>query len=156
MGTIKAKGGALRRRQLDRLFAQLAGIRAIPLPRHGWIVEVRNILGMNTRQLAHRMNVSQPSITGLERSERQGTITLTSLRKAAEALNCRLVYAFVPEESFERIVREQARMVACRMLNHIEHTMALEDQAIEAHRQEDAIAEFADDLVRSLGRELWD
>ncbi|MGH2347117.1 MAG: mobile mystery protein A [Chloroflexota bacterium] len=156
MSTIKAKGGALRRRQLDRLFAQLGSPRMIPLPRRGWIAEARNVLGMSTRQLAQRMHVSQPSLTGLERSEQRGTISLNSLRKAAQALNCRLVYAFVPDESFERLVREQAHTVARRMLNNVEHTMALEDQAIEARRQEEAIAEFADDLVRSLSRELWD
>jgi predicted DNA-binding mobile mystery protein A len=155
MSATRAKSDALRRRQLDRLFAQLSGLRTLSPPRRGWIAEVRNVLGMSTRQLAQRMSVSQPSITGLERSERQGAVSLNSLQKAAEALNCRLVYAFVPEESFEHIVREQARTVARRMLDNVEHTMALEDQAGESGRQEEAIAELADDLVRSLSRELW-
>ena len=56
---------------------------------------------MTTRELAARMHVSQPAVTQLERSEITGRAQLGSLRKAAAALDCDLVYALVPRTPLE-------------------------------------------------------
>jgi predicted DNA-binding mobile mystery protein A len=111
---------------------------------------------MSTRQLAHRLSVAQPSVSDLESSERRGTISLNSLGRAAKALDCEFVYAFIPRESFERIVSDQARVVAGRIVGRVEHTMILEDQGTGATEREEATAELASELVRTLGRELWE
>ena len=42
------------------------------------------------------MGVTQPTVQRLELSEAEGAIQLKSLRRAAEALDCDLVYALVP------------------------------------------------------------
>src|SRR5262249_29054001 len=54
----------------------------------------------STTQLARRLAVKQSGISMLERSERQETIKLKTLRKAAEAMECNLIYALVPKASF--------------------------------------------------------
>ena len=57
-----------------------------------------------------------------------GGIRLASLRRAAEALDCTLVYAFIPNESLEGTVRRQAQSVMDRRMARVRQTMVLEDQ----------------------------
>lgn len=57
-------------------------------------------------------------------------ITLKSLRTCADALDCDLVYVFVPRgESVEATIATRARAAASRTVRRVEHSMALEDQA---------------------------
>ncbi len=74
----------------------------------------------------------------------------------AAALGCRVVYAFVPDESFERIIERQAQLVAERIIHEVDHTMALEDQRAGSIEREEQIRELAAELIRTLPRELWD
>ena len=55
---------------------------------------------MSTRQLAERVGVDQSNITRLEEREPSGHITLERLARVAKAMNCRLVYAIVPDDRF--------------------------------------------------------
>ncbi len=74
--------------------------------------------------------MSQPRIVELEQSEVSDTITLNTLQRAAEALGCRLVYALVPERPLAEIVQSAPAYCRDRQLAAIEHTMRLEDQAV--------------------------
>ena len=69
---------------------------------------------MSTAQLAKRLGVRQPSIVDLERSEEKGSIELATLRRVAEALDCSLVYAFVPNQPLEMTIRARARALLRR------------------------------------------
>jgi predicted DNA-binding mobile mystery protein A len=64
----------------------------------------------------------------LEKSEAIGTISLQTLRRAAEALECTLVYALVPKTSLEDAVTKRARKIALHDLKRVAHTMKLEAQ----------------------------
>jgi len=77
-------------------------------PPHGWIREIREALGMSTRQLARLAKMNVSTVSNLEHSERRGTVKLASLRKLAKALHCELVYALVPSKTLERILRDRA------------------------------------------------
>jgi predicted DNA-binding mobile mystery protein A len=67
----------------------------------------------------------------LEKAEAEDRITLKSLRAAANALGCDLVYALVPKgETLGGLVEERARAQAKRQVLSVEHSMALEDQAV--------------------------
>ncbi len=104
-------------------------------------------------QLAKRAGVSQPSVAWLEQSEAQGTIQIDTLRRIAEALDCKLVYVLVPNKSLEQTVRDRARLYARRRLEPIEHSMALEDQHVPRKNTEALI----DEIVRETNpRRLWD
>ena len=93
----------------------------------------------------------------MEKAEAAGTVSLASLRRTADAMGCTLVYAFVPKEgSLETLVRAQAERVATRVVERVEHTMALEAQAPGDTQKQQQIAEIADDLFRTLSRDLWD
>jgi len=146
----------LRREQFDRSLAQLPGLSHLAQPKRGWIREVREILGLSARQLATRMGVSQPTVAKMEQAEAKGVITLASLKRAAEAMECHLVYTFVPRTSFEEILQVRASEAATRLLDRVGHTMSLEAQEPDGKFHARRERELADELVRTLSRELWE
>jgi predicted DNA-binding mobile mystery protein A len=108
---------------------------------------------MSTAQLAKRLGIRQPSLVALEQSEAKGTIELATLRRVAEALDCTLVYALVPNEPLETTLRDRARAFARRRRAPVEHSMLLEDQKVTA---QDAEARL-DEIVRETNPRLfWD
>jgi predicted DNA-binding mobile mystery protein A len=111
---------------------------------------------MSLRQLAKRMGLTTASAAGLEEREMSSSITLRSLSRAAEALNCRLVYALVPHESLEAVVRRQAELAADRILSRVNATMALEDQSSDSETRNQQREDLVDELVRTTPRDLWD
>lgn len=122
-------------------------------PVRGWIRAIREGLGMSSEQLAKRLGIRQPSVIALEQSEAKGTIELATLRRAAAALDCTLVYALVPNKPLETMVRDRARAVAKRRRQPIEHSMMLEDQAVSAEESEAQLDAF----IREMNpRRLWD
>ncbi|MDZ4832732.1 MAG: mobile mystery protein A [Candidatus Melainabacteria bacterium] len=142
----------LRRRQLDQTMKHLEPIEAPP---RGYIHEIRGALEMSSYQLAARLGVRQSTVIDMENSERNGTITLRSLERAAEALGCRLMYALVPEHSFEQTVKEQARRRAQEISETVFKTMALEQQATTEADRNELIEELAADILRKGKRDLW-
>jgi predicted DNA-binding mobile mystery protein A len=142
------------RKALDAKFAEGSLQAVADRPTRGWIRAIRDALGMNTRQLAARMGLSQPAITQLEQSEMSDRIQLDSLRRAADVLGCDLVYVLVPRTSLDETVRHRARGLALRDLVSIDRTMRLEDQALAATELERRVDDYADRLL-ALGR-LWD
>lgn len=108
---------------------------------------------MSTAQLAKRLGIRQPSLVALEQSEAKGTIELATLRRVAEALDCTLVYAIVPNKPLETTLRDRARAFARRRRAPVEHSMLLEDQKVTA---QDAEARL-DEIVRETNPRLfWD
>ncbi len=108
---------------------------------------------MSTAQLAGRLKVKQPSIVAIEQSEAKGTIEFATLRRVAEALDCTLVYALVPNRPLEETVRERARLFARSRRSPVEHSMALEDQKAERNDTEALI----DEIVRETNpRKFWE
>ena len=142
----------LRRRQLDR---GLADLSLPPKPSKGWIVEVRNILGMSAAQLGHRLGIRQSTVAKLEQSERDGTITLNSLGRLAGSMNCRLVYAIVPETTYSQILDSQAKLRAEKVIGIVQAWMALEGQSNTADVLESEVEVLSGELVRTLSREIW-
>lgn len=143
------------RKNLDRRLVPLRGDPLI-VPPSGWIKAIREALGLTAEQLARRMGVVQSRVSALEKAERAGTPSLKTLRQAAEAMNCTLVYAIVPTTTLDDILREQATKKADVELARHHHTMRLENQAMD---KSDLAAErerlVADMLAGSL-RRVWD
>jgi len=141
------------RARLDERFAAIGPAARFTPPARGWVRAIRQALGMTGYQLANRMGVKQPSINALERSEAKGSIELATLRRAAAALDCELVYALVPNRSLESKVHERARDFVLRRLEPVEHSMLLEDQEVASMDAEGRIDEIARETAPRL---LWD
>ncbi len=99
---------ALARKHLERRLSPLREIMLVRSKR-GWLRAMRDALGMTTRQLALRMGKAQSTIAKLEKSEARETASLASLREAAEAMGCELVYAIVPKVPIDDILRARCR-----------------------------------------------
>ncbi len=147
----------LRKSQLSRRLSALLGLANIGVPGGGWIRATREALGMSGRQLARRMGVSPPTLAQFEAGEAAGSITLRTLTRAAEALDCNLVYAFLPRKgSLDAAIQGQAERRARTLVERVSHSMALEDQGVDESFTEDQIDRLAADLVRDARRDLWE
>ncbi|MBI5141948.1 MAG: mobile mystery protein A [Nitrospirae bacterium] len=141
--------------QLGQTLSRLSGLQSIPAPPKGWIRAVREALGMSGVQFAARLGVSPPRITVLERDECSGSLTIKTMRQAAEALDCVFVYAIVPRASLDETVKNQAEKVARVRLARASHTMMLENQHLPGDELQRAIDDAADELARTMPKELW-
>jgi predicted DNA-binding mobile mystery protein A len=143
----------LARRRLDERFAQVKPLAGLPRPHRGWIRAIRDALGMTSNEMAHRMGVIQQNIVQVETNEVNDRIQLGTLRQAANALNCDLVYVLLPRTSLEDAVNTQARRKAERILGPVAHHSRLEDQSLTAQQTQLQVDELADKLVDRRG--LW-
>lgn len=146
---------ALARKQLERRLAPLRAMHLATPPR-GWTKAIRESLGMTARQLASRMNTVPSRIAAIEQAEVRGATTLETLRKVAAAMNCTLVYALVPIEPLDDIVRARAVEKAQSNLARLDHTMRLENQALlktdlDAERQR-----MVEQILSGRLQGLWD
>lgn len=141
------------RRSIDERLSGLKPEGRFTPPPRGWIRAIRNALGMTGLQLARRLDVRPQTVDALERSEAAGSIQLATLRRAAEALDCTLVYALVPNSSLEEAVSARARRIALRDLERVAHTMTLEAQETGDTDREERLRRH----IAALGdRRLWD
>ncbi len=145
----------LARKHLERRLSPLreAGIVAPP---RGWLRAIREALGMTTAQLAKRLGVTQPRIIALEKGEVQDSVTIRSMREAAEAMGCTFVYAVVPTRPLDDMLRDRAARHADLQLRRTNHTMALENQALEAGSLADERERLIAELLAGSPRRLWD
>jgi predicted DNA-binding mobile mystery protein A len=149
----RSKLAARSRSQLHERLRKFGPARLYAAPVRGWIKAIRQALGMSTAQLAQRLKIKQPSLVALEQSEAKGTIELATLRRAAAALDCTLVYALVPNKPLEKMVRDRARLFTRNRRRRVEHTMLLEDQAVKAKNTEAVL----DEVMRETNPRLfWD
>jgi predicted DNA-binding mobile mystery protein A len=63
-----------------------------------WVRAVRQAVGMPALEFARRMGVQEREVYRMERAEEESRIELGSLRRAAEALDCELIYALTPRK----------------------------------------------------------
>ena len=132
------------RELLDSHFNEWQQLRGHARPPRGWIRAVREALGMSAAAVAARLGTTAGAVTRLEQSEAADRIRLDTLRRAADALGCDLVYLLVPRRPLTAVVRERARELAHRQVAAIEQTMRLEDQATCA------TSEMEDQLTEQL------
>ena len=64
----------------------------------GWLRTVRHAVGIPVAEMARRMRVGGSEVYRMEYAEGRGVIELQTLRRAAEALGCDLVYGLSPRE----------------------------------------------------------
>lgn len=150
------KSAALQRLQLADAVAGFSSSSLSSPPGGGWVRAIRETLGMTQVQLAARLGISRQSLQGLERAEANRRITLDSLDRLAKAMDCRLVYALVPERgSLEDVRARRAREVADELLKSTEHSMKLESQGVSARDSKRQHKLLVDSLLRGSPRKLW-
>jgi predicted DNA-binding mobile mystery protein A len=154
---MKLQNNKLIIRQLDRKLQPVQPLKTLVQPSEGWIKLIRKTLNMSLRQLGNKLSITPPSVRDIELREQEGTVTLKTLREAADALDMKLVYAFVPKDtSLEKMIERKAHDMAVGIVQRTSLTMKLEDQENSQERLQQAVNELTEQLQRELPKSLWD
>lgn len=143
--------------QLNKKLLSFASLRQVAMPPNGWIKAIRTALGMSMQQLGNKLSVTKQSIQDIEKREKDGSITLKSLRELGRVLDMELVYGFVPKDgSLDALVEKKALELASKIVLRTSNTMKLEAQENSKERIEKAIQERAEEIKNKMPKILWD
>lgn len=144
-------------KQMDELIQSLVSGKQNARTSAGWIQSARLALGMSLRQLAERLGVSVSALTNFEKREQTDSVSLATLKKAANAMDMELVYYFKPKDgSIKDAVEKQARKKAQEILNQSNQTMKLEDQETNSSSQKLELERLTKDIMSKMPQNLWD
>jgi predicted DNA-binding mobile mystery protein A len=125
-------------------------------PPDGWLKIIRRALGMRTNQLAKRLKVSQPSVVHAEEREAAGTISLQTLRRFANELDCEVVYFLIPRSSLLQSVERRAEMVARAEASAVANSLGLEWQVVPPLAVAEQIDRQKEELIAERPSRLWE
>lgn len=148
---------SLQLQQLNSKMLGFASLKQVAMPPTGWIKAIRTAIGMSMQQLGNKLNVSKQGIMDIEKREKDGSITIKSLREIARAMDMQLVYGFVPNDgSLDALIEKRATELATQIVMRTANNMKLEDQANSKKRIETAIRERAAAIKNEMPKILWD
>jgi predicted DNA-binding mobile mystery protein A len=148
---------SLQLQQLNSKMLGFASLKQVAMPPTGWIKAIRTAIGMSMQQLGNKLNVSKQGVMDIEKREKDGSITIKSLREIARAMDMQLVYGFVPNDgSLDALIEKRATELATQIVMRTANTMKLEDQANSKKRIEAAIRERATAIQNEMPKILWD
>jgi predicted DNA-binding mobile mystery protein A len=143
------KNKKLIREQLGAKLSLFSALLEVQAPQKGWIRAIRDGLGMSAKQLADRTGMAQQRVAVVEKGEFSGAVTLKTMRRIAEGLDCVFVYGFVPKTDLETTLRKQAEQVAAKRLSQASQTMGLENQSLSEQENRKAFAETVEKLIEN-------
>ena len=147
----------LQLQQLNNKMAAFASLQQIAMPPTGWVKAIRLALGMSMQQLGNKLSITKQSVQDIEKREKDGSITLMSLREAGKALDMKLVYGFVPNDgTLDALIERKAKELAVQIVMRTSNTMKLEDQENTRQRIEQAIQEKTESIKSEMPKILWD
>ena len=153
---MQKKQKKLVQEQLDETLKQFSSLAAVNRPLKGWIRAIRDALGMNNRQLAQRLGVSNSRIPRIEQDEITGGLTLKTMNRVADELDCIFVYGFVPRTSLRETIRNQAESLAKKRFKKLMHTMELEDQGLSSNENKKVLDSLVEEIINSSSATLWE
>lgn len=149
----KYKDQKLIRRQVSKKLEEIRVVSEKVIGIKSWSKYVREALGMSVSQLAKRLGLRQSSVSELEKREIEGRVSLNKLREMANAMECDLVYSFVPRKPIEQIVFDQAKQKSLKSIELSDTHMVLEDQKVSTDLEK-RLEDLIEDKIYS--KYLWD
>lgn len=151
------KNKSLQFQQLNNKMLGFGVLKQVAIPPTGWVKAIRAAFGMSMQQLGNKLEVSKQAILEIEKREKNGSITLKSLKEIAQVMDMQLVYGLVPNDgSLDVLIEKRATELATKIVLRTYHTMKLEDQGISKQRIEKAIKERAEEIKKEMPKILWD
>ena len=146
--------------QLQHLNSKLQAyknLKQVAMPPTGWIKAIRLALGISAQQLGNKLSITRQGVQDMERREKDGSVTIKSLREVAKVLDMQLVYGFVTDDdSLDAMIDRRAKKLATEIVRRTSVSMNLEDQENNRERIEKAIEERAEAIKREMPKTLWD
>jgi predicted DNA-binding mobile mystery protein A len=124
-------------------------------PPEGWLKSVRKALGMSGKELAIRLGVTKSRVSRAEQDETTGSVTLKTMQNMAEAMDCRFVYAVIPKQEVEKMIREQALAKARRQVQKVSVQMALEAQSLSEMQLALETERLAVEMMEKMPTNFW-
>lgn len=148
---------SLHLQQLNSKMLVFSSLVKTAAPPTGWIKAIRTALGMSMQQLANKLAVSKQGVQDIEKREKDGSVTIKSLREVARSMDMQLVYGFVPNDgSLDALIEKRATELATQIVMRTATTMKLEGQANSDKRLKAAIKERAAVITNEMPKMLWD
>ncbi len=148
---------SLQFQQLNNKMLEFTILKQVAIPPTGWIKAIRTSIGMSMQQLGKKLSISKQGVLDIERREKDGSITIKSLKEIGRVLDMKLVYGFVPNDgSLEALIEKRATELAKDIVMRASNTMKLEDQGNSNERIAKAIKERTEDIINEMPKVLWD
>jgi predicted DNA-binding mobile mystery protein A len=122
--------------QINRRLESLRAVKETASVRDGWIHYMRTALGLTLSELGKLVSLSTATVAQAERREVDGQVNLSTLKKMAEAMDCDLVYAFVPKKEMKTLIHDKAFAKARKILGLADLHMKLENQKVTGDEKE--------------------
>ena len=146
------------RDKVNQAVSQFGSLSMLPnrgLPKEGWLRTVRTALGMSGTQLAKKLGVTKARVSKVERAEPHGSVTLNTVQVMAEAMDCKFVYAIVPKQNVEDVIKARAVEKARAQVKAASTHMALEAQSLSQEQLEFETERIAAQIMDKLPSDFW-
>jgi len=123
-------------------------------PDNGWVNAIRVSIKMSLRQLGERLHITPQGVRDLEKREKEGAITINTLKEVGRVLDMDLVYGFISRHnSLEDMIEERAREIA--------EEVVLKTRQLDNPRKSDndikkAIQQKTYEISSKMPSNLWD
>jgi len=119
-------------------------------PDNGWVNAIRVSIKMSLRQLGERLHITPQGVKDLEKREKEGAITINTLKEVGRVLDMDLVYGFISRHnSLEDMIEERAREIAEEVI--LKTSQEGSDKDIKK-----AIAQKTYEIASKMPSYLWD
>ena len=71
------------------------------------------------------------------------------------AMNCKLVYCLIPIEPFDKLLEEQAKLLAKKRIELINHSMKLEQQGLTQKQLKQQEDDLVQELLQGNPKKIW-
>lgn len=136
----------LARDQIEKRLSNLRAVIADASIRTGWITYMREAMCMTQSILAKASGMTQATVQQIEKREREGNVTINTMRKIAAAMDCEFIYVLVPKQELSELLKMKALVKAKRMVEVANIHMTLEDQQVSGDINT-RIERIAEDLL---------
>jgi len=104
-------------------------LKSVIHPKEGWVKTIRKSIKMSFRQLGDRLQMTPQGVMNLEKREKEGSITINSLKEVGRALEMDLVYGFISKhDSLEEMIEVRAKEIAIEIVSRTHQNMKLGNQ----------------------------
>ena len=148
---------SLQLQQLNHKMLVFTSLKEVALPPTCWIKAIRTSLGMSMQQFGNKLSITKQGVQDMEKREKDGSITIKSLKELGRVLDMQLVYGFVPNDgSLDALIEKKATELASAIVLRAANTMKLEEQGNSMERLRNAIKERSAVLKNEMPKILWD
>tara|TARA_B110000858_G_scaffold122694_1_gene139931 strand:- start:42 stop:506 length:465 start_codon:yes stop_codon:yes gene_type:complete len=132
-------------------------LKSVINPDNGWVNAIRISIKMSLRQLGERLHITPQGVRDLEKREKEGAVTINTLKEVGRVLDMDLVYGFISRHnSLEDMIEERAREIAEEVILKTEQTMQQDNLRKSENEIKKAIQQKTYEISSKMPTNLWD